>query len=329
MMPHTTPSIIDTSSEEICSTICWLNGILNIWFLLSIVLAILSSMMIYSYLHNISLVNECVLLHSIKDIVAISIFIRVVMVIKWMVNFSKLDSIENTTMDPLQAKVVAFVFFSFVLYTLLFSNVISSIRLYIAKTIVLDPPMPWEDDENMMKIIRLLLGGFSVGYPSVLYIFQIYPPMYYDFVFAKFDVPKSSFLFTGILALALIIFVITVMVEEYYKKIAPQKNHTVPKQVNYILLTNVITYGYIIFELTFKLLDSNSRWIVFQILMSIMGLSTPVIAILRSDKLLSYSNRYIRDMYYNAYLYYMYAIPLLLSIFMYLSLYVVYQFLGV
>ena len=153
--------------------------------------------------------------------------------------------------------------------------------------------------------------------------------MYYDFVFAKGDVPKSSFLFTTILALALIIFVITVMVEECYKKIAPQKNQTLPKQVNYILLTNVIVYGYIIFEMIFKLLDSNARWIVFQILMSIMGLSTPVIAILRSDKLLSYSIRYIRDVYYNAYLYYMYAIPLLLSIFMYLSLYVVYQSLGI
>ena len=136
-MPHPTPKMIDTSAEEICTAICWMNGILNIWFLLSIVLAILSSMMIYSYLHNISLVNECVLLHSIKDIVAISIFIRVVMVVKWMVNFSKLDSIENTTMDPLKAKIVAFVFFSFVLYTLLFSNVISFIRLYIAKTMVL------------------------------------------------------------------------------------------------------------------------------------------------------------------------------------------------
>ena len=153
--------------------------------------------------------------------------------------------------------------------------------------------------------------------------------MYYDFVFAKDNVPKSSFLFTGILALALIVFVISVTIEEYYKKIAPQNNHTVPKQVNYILLTNVITYGYIIFELTFKLLDSNTRWVVFQILMSIMGLSTPVIAILRSDKLFSYSIRYIRDSYYNAYLYYMYIVPMLLSIFMYLSLYVVYQFFGI
>ena len=153
--------------------------------------------------------------------------------------------------------------------------------------------------------------------------------MYYDFVFATGNVPKSSFLFTGILALALMVFVITVTIEEYYKKIAPQNNHTVPKQVNYILLTNVITYGYIIFEITFKLLDSNTRWIVFQILMSIMGLSTPVIAIVRSDKLLSYSIRYIKDMYYNAYLYYMYAIPLFLSIFMYLSLYLVYQFLSI
>lgn len=328
---HTLSQIHSASTETECTTICWLNRIQNVWLLFACAISILTCLIIYSYLDNISLVRECVLLYCYKDVIAISIFLRVLILVKWIISYSKPNASENMTVGIMPAKLLAFGIFSFGLYTLLILNVISSIRLHVTKTMVLDPPMPWENDEALlMKKIRLAAGIISVTYPAIFYLLQIYPRMYYDFVTLKVEIPISSFVFSGILVFFLATFVITIMVEMCYKTCNPHKNQsTFPRQINYMVLTNLIVYGYFLFEITFKFLDSNTRWMVFQLLISVLGLTTPLIAIVRSKKLSSYSIKYLKEKYDNAYLYYMYVIPFLLATFMYLSLMTLYSFVDV
>ena len=328
---HTLTQIQSASTGTVCTTFCWLNRIQNIWLLSACAISILTCMIIYSYLDNISLVRECVLLYCYKDVIAISIFIRVLILVKWIISYSKPNASENMTIGSMPAKVLAFGIFSFGLYTLLILNIISSIRLYVTKTMVLDPPMPWENDEALlMKKIRIAAGVFSVSYPAIFYLLKIYPKMYYDFVTLKVKIPISSFVYSGILAFFLATFVITIMVEMCYKICNPHKNQSsFPRQINYMVLTNLMVYGYFLFEVTFKFLDSNTRWTVFQLLISVVGLTTPLVAIVRSKKLSSYSIKYLKEKYDNAYLYYIYVIPILLAMLMYLSLIVLYSFIDV
>ena len=328
---HTLTQIRSASTETICTTICWLDRIQNVWLLFACAISILTCMIIYSYLDNICLVRECVLLYCYKDVIAISIFIRALILVKWIISYSKPNASENMTVGTMPAKLLAFGIFVFGLYTLLILNIISSIRLYVTKTMVLDPPMPWENDEALlMKKIRLAAGIFSVSYPAIFYLLEIYPKMYYDFVTLKVEMPISSFVYSGILAFFLATFVITIMVEMCYKTCNPHKNQsTFPRQINYMVITNLLVYGYFLFEITFKFLDSNPRWMVFQLLISVVGLTTPLIAIVRSKKLSSYSIKYLKEIYDNAYLYYIYVIPFLLATFMYLSLIGLYSFIEI
>ena len=86
-------------------------------------------------------------------------------------------------MTQLTAKILSFTFIALANFTLMILNLIGALRLYMTKTMVLDPPMPWGiDDDCGIRIIRLIAGGMSVGYPLMLFPFEIYPKVYYDFL---------------------------------------------------------------------------------------------------------------------------------------------------
>ena len=192
----------------------------------------------------------------------------------------------------------------------------------------LDPPIPWEIDEKSgIKIIRILIGVISFGYPAILYPFEIYPIMYYDFSGVLQDnIPALSNLYLGSLILFAVIFLTMLIAEQCYTKSSTQQvNSSIPFQVNYFLLYNILLYAYILFEMTFKFLDSNTRWIVFELLMSIFGVTTPTAVILSSKKVRTYSLKFFKDKYDQAFMMSIYVIPPLLSVSTYGSLYIMYS----
>ena len=315
------------SSLEAAEFGAWINGFLTPWFIFSYVLSAMLLIVIFSYLHNISLVNECLLLHMYKDIVVILILTRISLFVKRISSFFIKSSPAPLSMSPLVAKVICFSLSSLSLCILIILSLIGILRLYMVKTVTLDPPMPFELDDNLgAKVVRMMICGVSVGYPAILYIFQIYPKMYYDFIGTASDsVPHLSAMYSGSLMFFLLVFAISLMAEQFYKcSMAEQINNSIPKQVNYFLISNTILYGYMSFEITFKLLDSNTRWLVFELLMSLFGITTPATFIFQSEKIKVHSIKFIKETYEKIYLLNIYFTPLFLSMFIYGSLCVIY-----
>ena len=298
-----------------------LNQLQNIWFSVASAMSVALLIIIYSYLRNIGLVNECVMLHLYKDVVAIFIFMRIAQITKGIVgSFTLTKSTDQKTMNQISAQILSFTLFASTFAILTLLNIISAIRLYIAKKMVLDPPIPWDKDEKFgIKMIRLVVGVVSFGCPLILFLFEVYPRIYFDFVNQPH--PKSSLLFTGPCIIQVIVLLTIMLAEKCYKKNEDQLTSTIiPYQVNYFLLCNIMMYGYILFELSAQLLHPDTRWTIFQILISILGLTTPIIGIMRSEKLATYSFKFLKERYEDAFIFSIFSVPILLSLCMYCSL---------
>ena len=86
-------------ANDIPST-SWLHQLQNIWFALASAMSVALLIMIYSYLRNISIVNESLLLHLYKDVVAIFIFMRIVLISKGILgSFLLTKSEEHISMN--------------------------------------------------------------------------------------------------------------------------------------------------------------------------------------------------------------------------------------
>ena len=117
-----------------------------------------------SYLSNVSLSKTCLLLHLYKDFVTILISLRFV----WMINVV-LGYLNLETDDKLQSKIMVFCLFSGILALLLVMNLISGLKLVIAKRMELDPALPWigDNDSTGINKIRLISAIFIVGNCSI------------------------------------------------------------------------------------------------------------------------------------------------------------------
>ena len=83
------------------------------------------------------------------------------------------------------------------------------------------------------------------------------------------------------------------------------------------------------FEGIFQLLDLNDRWLVFELLMTITCITIPMMVILKSEKLRTYSVRFQKDMFENVFIMNIIVTPALLSICINCSLYAIYWFLDI
>ena len=299
----TTIGLVTTAADEIQTAYPWINQLQNIFFIFACAISVALMVMICSYLSNMNSVNECVLLHLYKDFVIILITSRIWMVIKIIVESSTITESQSVvTMSQLSAKILSFTIFALTNTVLMMLNIIGAIRLYMAKTMLLDPPMPWgNDDEFGVKIIRLIVGGISVGYPLIIFPFEIYPKVYYDFVNQSH--PKSASLFSVPCILQVGVFLTIMLVYKYYqKKEVQQTSSNIPHQVNYFVLANALLYGLILFELSFQLLNPDTRWTMIQILVSLLAVTTPLAVIVTSEKLSTYSIKFLKEKYEDAFI---------------------------
>ena len=199
----------------------------------------------------------------------------------------------------------------------------------MTKTKMLDPPMPWgNDDEFGIKIIRFIVGGISIGYPLILFPFEIFPKVYYDFV--NLPHPKSALLFSVPCIVLVVVFLTTVMVDKCHRrKESQQTSPNIPNQVNYFLLSSTLSFAFILFELSVQLLDPNTRWAVIQVLLAILAVTTPFAVILSSEKLSTYSIKFVKEKYEDAFILSIYVVPVILSFCMYLLLHILYLILNI
>ena len=323
----TTNSMIQTIVGDVSGAAYWLHRANLLVFLLSCIPSTAVAMIIWSYLKNLSLVNEGILLDLYKDVVANLIVIRIAMLVKGIIRVIRFSD-QPTEMNSMQAKITFFIVFSISFSFFVQLNVISVVRLYIAKTRVLDPPMPRNDQKMGLTIIRTLVVISSIGIPSILYIFKVYPKIYYKFVTEE-TVPISSHLYSSFILFLVIMFVITIIAERYYSKEAQDQMATIiPCQIYFILVPTILLNNEL-FEIILSAVEPAIREEIYELLTSISGIATSMIIVFSSKTLLNYATKFVKEKLEELFFRSIYVIPLLLLIFLNGLLAVVYWVLDV
>ena len=107
----TTNSMIQTIVGEVSGAAFWLHRANILVFLLSCIPSTAVAMIIWSYLQNLSLVNEGILLDLYKDVVVNLIVIRIALLVKGIIRVIEFSD-QPTEMNPMQAKITFFIVFA-------------------------------------------------------------------------------------------------------------------------------------------------------------------------------------------------------------------------
>ena len=311
-----------TGEDEISGLVQWLYQINKPLSFLSCIPSSATAIMIWSYLNNVSPANEGILLDLYKDTVANLITIRLFMLYGGTMRIISIGD-KPFEMNPIKAKITSFIIFAISFSFFLQLNVVSFLRLYIAKTKVLDPPMPWKDEKSGQQIIRAVVVTLSVVVPTILYSIGIYPKHYFTFV-KDDNIPLLANLYSGSIVFLLIMFTLTVIVERWFSKRTQDQVATIIPYQLYFHLVPIILLNREFFEILFQVLEPNMRGEIYELLTSISGMTTPFVILLSSKKLSNYALKFVKELMEVLFFRSIYITPLMLSIFLFCSLNVVY-----
>ena len=139
----------------------------------------LFSLVILSYFGNLALSKDCLLLYLYKDLMTLVICLNCMAEISLALayTFGGWMGISATG-----AKCLSFMACNILLLLLLFMNIISALKFYQKKANVLDPSMPWgDDDQKGIKWIRVVASTITLVLTSTMFGLGLYPKTYYWF----------------------------------------------------------------------------------------------------------------------------------------------------
>ena len=290
--------------------------------------SLLMTIVIFCYLHNSSPAKECVLLYLHKDLLVMLTSLRFM----WLLKVLLTD--EESGMGDYLATALVFCLWSMFFTVLALINLITALKFYIIRTMVLDPPMPWGADEKVgMVCIRIILGLIAVGYPSILFGMGLYPIGYYlltkentDFV----DANLTRWLYLAPITFLIVSFFILSLGAKICKNTAKEQiNDIIPKQMTYFSWSLVISLSITICVVLSGSITSILQWSILQLLISIIQLIIPLSVILNSEQFKTYSTTFIKNRLDDAFFFNIYIIPPVLTIFIYGTIYIVYKVFGI
>ena len=303
------------------------NDILGI---LAFLITATTSASVLSYLNNVSLDKKCLLLYLYKDFVTIFVSLRFFWAIK--VILSNLDEAESS---DTQAKILVFFLYSTTLALVLAMNLISSLKLIIAKRVELHPSLPCigENETTGINKIRIVCALFVLGLLSLLFGLGLYPCMYYGLTgiqTSQSHHPAATILYRGMIGILLITCLSTWAGSKYYEALAKQKfDALIPRTINYFLLIAFFMMGFMLVWETLEIGDFKTRWNLYQFLITAGEVSISFGIILKSDKLKPHFKKYLRNKYDEAFLWNIILMPTFLCFFMYGALFATYKVLDI
>ena len=285
---------------------------------------------IFSFLHNSSPAKQCVLLYFHKDLLVMLISLRSM----WFLIILLTDG--GSGMGEYTAKALLFCMWSMIFTVLALINMISALKLYIIRTMVLDPPMPWGADEKFgMACIRIILGVIAIGYPSTLFGIGLYPPAYYSFAKESPGLIHShlnTWLYIGPFTCLIVSFFISSLGARINKSTANEQiDGIMPRQMTYFSWLSVIALSFVMCILISESMGIPSplRWNILQLMISIFQLIIPLSVILNVEQLKTYLITFIKNRIDDAFFFNICILPSVLAIIIYGILYFVYTVFGI
>ena len=285
-----------------------------------------TSVLILSYLYNVSLAKEGLLLYLYRDFVTILISLRAFWAIKWLLNH-----LEKSSINKFPTKLLMFCLYGGILSLALVMNLISALKLFIAKRMMLDPPIPWigENESKGIKRIRIACAFLVVGFLATMFGLGLYPKMYYGLIgrqVSESDGLIADILFRGILGLLMITCLATWVGKMFYERVYQQQLDTmIPLTINYFLWIAVSIVAFTLLGETLEILDFRTRWNIYQFLITAGEIIIAFVVILKSEQLKSHSARFLKNKLDDAFLLSLILVPAVLVLFIYGSLSIIYN----
>ena len=288
----------------------------------------ITSATLLSYLNNVSLDKKCLLLYLYKDFLIILISLRLVWLIKVIVSY-----LDVHTENHVSEKIVVFCLFSGILALQLIMNVISALKLIIAKRMELDPSLPWIGDNESTGInkIRITCTLFVLGMMSILYGLGLYPKMYYGFAGIEKEYnPVAIVLYRGVLGVLLMTCLSTWVGTKHFEKASGEQLDTlIPRTINYFLWISFTIVGFMLLWETLEIFDFKTRWNLYQLLITAGEMVISLAIILKSEKLKEHFRKFLKNKCDEVFLWNIIFMPTFLCCSMYGSLFVMYHFMDV
>ena len=304
-----------TGSSVLFSTICCILSVT----ILSVILA---------YLNNVSIAKECILLYLYKDVVKIWIVINCLWEIRAIFCYPIEERVGIEGFEFSQ-KVIIFCIYSLTLTVVLLKNMICGLNIYIKKEAILDPPMPWGDNENLaVIIIRSICCASAFGFTSTMFALERYPKLYFLSIKYGTDIQLERPFASSIYAVVLMFFISTLIIIFFVEKWYRSTNKgliddIIPRQMNYFLwkLPFLLCFGFM------QDYERKGHWAIYQLPIFIGQVLTPAFIILISNPLKSYTLKLIKYTYDEAFLLSIYLTPAFLMLIINTTLYMVYTYL--
>ena len=282
--------------------------------------------LIFAYLHSVTLTKECMLLRLYKE------FIIVLVLCLCLANGLSIGIYTyGCPMNWIPATIITVCLRIGTIILFLLANIVQLLKYRMSKEKMLDPPMPWGDDEKKGMIwIRLFCWGLSIGFVITMYMFGKHTALYHLSIGQDFDlsIPIIHISINLFLLSSCLLFTFC---ESYHRKNNDGQafDPVVSRRLKYLVLGLVfatlftaISNIFIQTTLTqfifwFKKHLSNFRKIV-EIVMAIFTIS-------KSDQLKSYISKLMTDIYDQAFFLNIYLVPLFLFVLIHGCIYMVYH----
>ena len=157
-----------------------ITGILVFFSTMSFIISTALFFFMISYLKDVSLAKQGILVCLYKDVLAILVSLNCLWMLGMILCFC---SKHGNNMGLFEAKILSFCMWCLLITLLLLIIVISCIKFYVKKEKMLDPPMPWGDNETLgVRSIRVSCSLVSGIYTSTMSGLKLHPRLYHLFV---------------------------------------------------------------------------------------------------------------------------------------------------
>lgn len=282
--------------------------------------------LIFAYLHSVNLAKECLLLRLYKE------FILVLVSCSGLINVLSIGMYKyGYPMHWIPATIITVCLRIGTINLLLLANIVQFLKYRMNKEKMLDPPMPWGDDEHRGIIwIRVFCWGLSTGFVITMYVVGLHTATYHLLIGKDYD-QSIPIIHSGLNIFLLSTCFFFIIGENYFRKKndAQAFDPVVSRRLKYLILgfvlTSLITA---ICNISVQAMSKSPRlWIkkrVFNILL-IVEIVMAMYTILNADQLKSYIFKLMTDIYERAFFLNIYLVPSFLFILIHGCLYIVYQ----
>ena len=290
-----TTDVINQTTQENCSSFSRVREQSSLLLFLIYGGIIALYLLILGFLNDQPIVKQGLLLYLYKDLVCMGIVLQCLLALVRVIQYS---SCNGQAMYEFLAKAISFAIYFMRLQFLAFLNVLAILKMYMIKKGIINPPMPWGDDEDLgIKMIRFVTIATAFAFTTTFYIFESYPNIYYSLlrgytnVVVVTDLPKGASVPLALHVFLLITVLVTYFATMYYKYTLQHNLDTgIPLQMNYGGVLLILTFFLV--DLTFPAFGASFTKYLFAT-KSVTTLVVQIFVILKSHPLRSFVKSYL------------------------------------